>query len=333
VRADVLIAGQGLAGTLLAWELERVGIPFVVVDAGLGAAASRAAAGIVNPITGRRLTRSWRFDVLRPAAAAVFRELEAELGVPLWREMRLRRRWVDEGGRALAARKLAAGELAPYVASADAAGIWVREAARVDLPTLLAVARARWAGQGRLREGVVDLRAAALAHALVVDCTGQATAETGAFGFVPWETSQGEVLEIAVEGLAPDVIVNDGHWIVPVCDGVAWVGATHEPGGRDARVTATAREKLTGWASGLLDGRRFSVLGQRAGVRVNVPDRRPVAGRHPEHERLGLCSGLAAKGTLWGPLLARQWAEHLAAGRCFDPEIDVRRFVHAGSGS
>lgn len=332
MRADVLIAGQGLAGTLLAWELERAGISFTIADSGARAAASRAAAGILNPITGRRLVRSWRYDRLRPAAAVVFRELEAELGVPLWREMRLRRRFADERERAVAARKLAAGELAPYVESADDAGLWLREAARVDLPTLLAVARARWAGQGRLREEAVNPSEVAPDHALVVDCTGRAAAESGGFAFVPWEFSKGEVLEITVEGLATDVIVNDGHWIVPVCDGVAWVGATHEPGGRDARVTAAAREKLVGWAGGLLDGGRFTVVGQRSGVRVNVPDRRPVAGRHPQHARLGLCGGLAAKGTLWGPLLARQWADHLTAGRPFDAEVDVRRFARGETG-
>lgn len=332
MHADVLIAGQGLAGTLLAWELERAGISFAVADAGQRAAASWAAAGILNPITGRRLVRSWRYETLRPAAAAVFRELEAELGVPLWREMRLRRRFADERERAVAARKLAAGELAPYVESADAAGLWLREAARVDLPALLAVARARWAGQGRLREERVNLGEAAQDHALVVDCTGRAAAEPGAFAFVPWEFSKGEILEIAAEGLVADVIVNDGHWIVPVGDGVAWVGATHEPGGRDARVSAAAREKLTGWAGGLLDGRRFTVVGQRSGVRVNLPDRRPVAGRHPQHERLGLCGGLAAKGTLWAPFLARQWADHLTTGRPFDPEVDLRRFVRGETG-
>jgi glycine oxidase len=332
VRADVLIAGQGLAGTLLAWELERAGLSFAVADAGLDAAASWAAAGIVNPITGRRLVRSWRYETLRPAAAAVFRELEAELGVPLWREMRVRRQFADERERALAARKLAAGALAPYVETADDAGLWLREAARVDLPTLLAVARARWAGQGRLRAERVNLAEAATHHALVVDCTGQAAAGSGVFAFVPWEFSRGEVLEIRVEGLVADVIVNRGHWIVPICDGVAWVGATHEPGVREAAVTTAAREVLLQSARELLDGRPFTVTGQRSGVRVNLPNRRPVAGRHPQDERLGLCGGLAAKGTLWAPFLARQWVDHLTTGRPFDPEVDLQRFGRGEAG-
>jgi glycine/D-amino acid oxidase-like deaminating enzyme len=61
-------------------------------------------------------------------------------------------------------------------------------------------------------------------------------------------------------------------------------------------------------------------------VRVNLPDKRPVAGRHPEQARLGLINGLGSKGGLWAPFLARRWAEHLAAGRVFDEEIGVGRF-------
>ena len=52
---EILIVGQGLAGTLLAFELERAGVSFAIADAGHEGAASSVAAGVINPITGRRL--------------------------------------------------------------------------------------------------------------------------------------------------------------------------------------------------------------------------------------------------------------------------------------
>ncbi|HYD83061.1 MAG TPA: hypothetical protein VEA63_03390, partial [Opitutus sp.] len=74
--ANLLIVGQGLAGTLLAWELERAGLTFEIADEGHGRAASRVAAGIINPITGQRLVKSWRVDALLPVARATFRAIE-----------------------------------------------------------------------------------------------------------------------------------------------------------------------------------------------------------------------------------------------------------------
>jgi glycine/D-amino acid oxidase-like deaminating enzyme len=330
MRPDILILGQGLAGTLLAWELERAGIGFSIVDGGHEAAATTAAAGIINPITGRRLVKSWRVAALLPAARAVYRDLEAELGAPLWRDLRVRRLFADERERATWREKSGRGELAPFAGAGDGEGFWIEPAARVDLGALLGAARRRWLAMGRLRAESVDAAEPATmsaGHACVIDCTGRAATRTEAFRFVPWESSHGEMLELAVAGLAPDVVLNRRHWIVPVGAGLAWVGATHAPGVHEAALTSAARTALEASARDLLGGAHpFVVTGQRAGVRVNLPDKRPVAGRHPTWPRLGLCNGLGAKGALWAPLLARQWVNHLATGAAFDPEIDVARF-------
>jgi glycine/D-amino acid oxidase-like deaminating enzyme len=308
MRADILIVGQGLAGTMLAWEFERAGISFAIADGGHANAATTAAAGIVNPITGRRLVKSWRVDALLPAARTVYREIEAAVGVRLWHEMRVRRLFADERERGVFREKQARGELAPFTADADDAGFWIRDAARVDHVALIEATRNSWRMSGRWREAVVDFAAEAERYDLVVDCRGVAGARAEEFGFVPWEFSKGEVLEIAVNGLESDVVLNRRHWIVPVSPGIAWVGATHEPAVIDSQPTERARTALTAGARGILDEDwSFAVVGQRAGVRVNLPDKHPVAGRHPERRNCGLSNGLGAKGALWAPMLARQW--------------------------
>ncbi len=335
MSADILILGQGLAGTLLAWELERAGLSFSLVDPGHASAATSAAAGIINPITGRRLVKSWRIETLLPAARSVYREMEAELGVPLWRELRVWRRFADGREKATWSEKQARGELAPYGGSATAEGFWIEPAARVDLGALLATARARWVAAGRLREEAFapsDVMREESRHAWVIDCTGRAAALGGAWGFVPWEFSKGEILELAVDGLDPEVVLNSRSWIVPVGPGRAWVGATHEPGQRDAAPTAAARQRVEADARDLLGpSRPFTVVGQRAGVRVTLPDKRPIAGPDPARTRRGLINGLGAKGALWAPLLAREWVKHLTSGAAFDPEIAANRFVSDGT--
>jgi glycine/D-amino acid oxidase-like deaminating enzyme len=317
----ILIRGQGIAGTILGWEFEQAGIEFAIDDRGHAGAASVVAAGIINPITGQRLVKSWRVETLLPAARSVYRAIEAELGVPVWREMRVRRLFANERERAVFAEKNARGELAPFAGEADEEGFWIGEAARVDFRALLTASRERWERQGRFTEA-----SATKSYDLTIDCTGVAMARGGAFEFVPWEFSKGEMLEIAVEGLSPEVILNRRQWIVPIDAKAAWVGATHEPGMREAQLTESARALLEGAARELLGGRTFAVTQQRAGVRVNLPDKWPVVGRHPEKAELGLINGLAAKGALWAPMLARQWVNHLTEGVPFEREVEVGRF-------
>jgi glycine oxidase len=330
-RADVLIVGQGLAGTLLGWELERAGISFAIADAGQAGGASRVAAGIINPITGRRLVKSWRIDALLPVARAAYRAIEVAVGVPLWHGVRVRRLFADAREREVFATKQASGELAPYAGDADAEGFWIEGGARVDLTALLDAARERWRSRGWWREEAMQIPMAVEQHALVIDCTGAAIrrgasgGSRNAFDFVPWEFSKGELLEISVDGLTPGVVLNCGHWILPVAPGNAFVGATHEPGVIDTTPTAVARAQLEASARRLL-ARPFVVRAHRAGVRVNLPDKRPVVGRHPMNARLGVFNGLGAKGALLAPELARQWARHLTTGVVFDAEMAVGRF-------
>ena len=322
-RADILIVGQGLAGTLLGWELERAGIPFTMVDSGHDAAVSRIAAGIVNPITGRRLVKSWRVETLLPMARECFRAIEQSWGVTLWRDMRIRRIFADEKQRDVFRQKQRSCELAPYVGASDDEGFWIEGAARVDLAALITAARNRWRSAGILREERSTWTSLATDHDLVIDCAGQGSAE---FPFIPWEFSKGEMISISVEDLDPEVILNDGHWVLPTGPGEARVGATHEPGQTDSQLTDAARAQLVASAARMLQ-RPFTVLGQYAGVRMNLPDRHPVAGRHPENLRLGILNGLGAKGVLLAPFLARQWVNHLTEGVPFDADVDTSRFA------
>jgi glycine oxidase len=334
MRADILIVGQGIAGTMLAWEFERAGISFEIVDRGHAMAATCAGAGIINPITGRRLVKSWRVDALLPVARAAYRDLEAALGVALWRDLRVRRLFADEAERRTFLAKRATGELVPFVEgdAADENGFWIETAARVDVAALLAAARARWLAQGRLIEAAledeIDSALTRGRYDLVIDCRGFESTHERAFDFVPWEFSKGELLEITVDGLDPGIVLNRRHWIVPMSQGIAWVGATHESGKTDRATTAAGRATLAA-STGTLLGEAFPfvVSGHRAGVRVNLPDKLPVAGRCPENPGVGLINGLGAKGVLFAPWLARQWLNHVTEGVPFDPAINVRRFV------
>ncbi|MCC5024793.1 MAG: hypothetical protein J6386_19250 [Candidatus Synoicihabitans palmerolidicus] len=93
------IVGQGLAGSMLGWACDRRGIAFEIVDRGHEEEASRVGAGLVSPVTGRRLVPTWRFAEWRDAVLAQYRTMEETLGEPLVREMRLRRVFRDQAER------------------------------------------------------------------------------------------------------------------------------------------------------------------------------------------------------------------------------------------
>jgi glycine oxidase len=325
MRAPLLIVGQGLAGTLLGHACERAGLRFEIADAGHAGAASRVGAGIINPVTGQRIVKSRGIDTLRLPALAMYRELETGLGVPLVREMRVRRLFRDDAERRIFADKTARDELTPYVnaGSADADGFWIEGALRIDTAALIEAARSRWLQAGILREERVELPVVLCEYDRVIACTG--AGEPAAWGGTDCRLASGHILRLAVEGLAPEVILNRGHWVLPTTAGQALVGATYVRGGRGE--ASAARAELEGSAEAMLGAGRFAVMSQEEGLRVTTPDRMPIAGYDPTQDRLGVFNGLGSKGALLAPWLARQWVERLTSGRVFAAEVDVARLA------
>jgi glycine/D-amino acid oxidase-like deaminating enzyme len=324
--SDVLIVGQGLAGTLLGWALERAGISFTMAELSPPNSVSAIAAGILNPITGRRLVKSWRAETLIPLARETYCTLGEAIGSSLWRDLRIRRLFEPHVDRERFEAKRLDGTLEPFADEGDAEGFWIQPAGHVNLPMLLATSVAWWRRTGRLREGPVQLAAELDHYGVVIDCRGIAGTDDPLWQFVPWEHSKGELLEIEVEGLEPNVVLNRGHWVLPTQNGRALVGATNEPGRRDGDPTEQARMALEASARAII-GRPFNVRSHAAGIRVNLPDKLPVVGRHPQQPRVGLVNALGAKGAMLAPFLAQQWVNHLASGAPFDPEIELGRFL------
>ena len=79
---DFVIVGWGLAGAALAWELYFQHHLFRVKDS-LENHSTRVAAGLVNPVVFKRLTKSWNADVLMPKADEFYTRIEKELGLNL----------------------------------------------------------------------------------------------------------------------------------------------------------------------------------------------------------------------------------------------------------
>lgn len=72
-KVEFLILGQGFAGTALALWLEKNQVPYHIISSPELPGASRAAVGLVNPVTGRRLAKTWNMDLIFPLANFFYR--------------------------------------------------------------------------------------------------------------------------------------------------------------------------------------------------------------------------------------------------------------------
>ena len=75
MNIDYLIVGQGLCGTWLSWYLQKENKSFLIIDKNEETTPSKISAGIINPVTGRRLVKVWLADEILPFAKKAYYEL------------------------------------------------------------------------------------------------------------------------------------------------------------------------------------------------------------------------------------------------------------------
>ncbi|MFM2145304.1 MAG: hypothetical protein RL732_140, partial [Bacteroidota bacterium] len=83
MQVDVLVVGQGICGTWLSYYLEKQGLSYHVLDNEHPESSSRIASGLINPVTGRRLVKTWMIDDLMEHAQNAYSDIGNELGINL----------------------------------------------------------------------------------------------------------------------------------------------------------------------------------------------------------------------------------------------------------
>jgi len=336
VHADTLIAGGGLAGTLLAMALAERGQRVVLADPGAPGSASRAAAGLITPLTGQRLARAGDLETLLPAARGRLNAMARRLGRPVHRDTPILRHLLGDRPRAAWPKRATDPAYAEYLsAGPEPHTVWIHGGAVVDVPALLDGA-ARWLAE----EGAVVR--AAVTPAAVTEAAGAVRWEGGTFdrvvfcqgagGANPWFAAaplrlvKGQVLEGRAPGLPPHP-VNRGRTLVPLGGDRFRLGATYDREAADGAPDPEGRRTLEGALAGLLPSPEEAVVtAHLAGFRPATPDGLPLLGPHPEHPRLWLFNGLGSKGLLLGPYYAEHLADALVGAGEVPPEAHWQRF-------
>ena len=65
---------------MLSWFLHREGKSFCIIDEEREQSSSQVAAGIINPVTGRRYAYTWQIDEVMPYALSVYEAMGDALG-------------------------------------------------------------------------------------------------------------------------------------------------------------------------------------------------------------------------------------------------------------
>jgi glycine oxidase len=338
----LLIIGQGLAGTALAWQCWERAVPFIVVDRDAPITSSKIAAGLISPITGFRLTHAPGYDAMLAEALRTYRALERKLGLRVLHAMPHLRFLASEE------------EVQFWLRRRDQLKFWrearfdserfanprgafmMKHAGWMDTAAFLAASKAFFIAQGCWQAGAVsepDLTCtpdsvvwADQPYRAAVFCTGWEAARSQWFEWVKFQSFRGTILEARADLGGERRIVHADCWLLPQAHGRMRIGATFERSFTDPHgVDEAALDDLHTRVRRVLRV-PYAVISQQSAVRPVITGQRTFIGTHPARPRIGFFNGLASKGVLRAPYYARLLADHLLDGAALPASCDVRNY-------
>lgn len=342
-----LIVGQGIAGTLLTYFLLQNGQNVIVIDNFHQNAASKAAAGIINPITGRHYIKSWKIDELLPFAQQTYQELENLLQIQFYNKRNVIRTFanpkeendwlthsIEPGYQKYIADRADIGNYKDKTNPAFGYGE-VLQGAQVHLPVLISQFRNFLISKKYLIEEVFDFEQLILAKQGIryknitadklIFCEGIKAKENPYFNYLPFHGDKGEALIVRIPNAHFEKILKQQIFIVPLGnDNLYWVGATNHARFNDESPSKEGKNYLLKHLQNLLQI-PFEIIDHVSAVRPTVRDRRPFLGLHPQFPQLGIFNGLGTKGASLAPFFSHHFMQFLLGLHPLDESVDIKR--------
>ncbi len=333
MEGPLCIIGLGIAGTILSMQCEDQGIDFRLIDEAQHSQSSRIAAGLANPVVLKR--QKWVADAEQylPSAIAFYERWQETFESPFYHPIQLEHIFHQPGElndwQSNSLKKNLQNHLgpvvqdeiplinSPYGRGALEGVFWV------DTVSLIEQQRNRLREKGQLIEAnwedIPDL-----ASQNQVYCNGHFLRESHPEINKAFSPTKGEVMIIEAPGLPEDRMLHAGVFTLPLGNQRFKVGATYSHQNLNEAITDKGlnflKEKLEVFYKG-----PYKVLEQKAGVRPNIKDRKPLLGSLGKNQ--WAFNGLGSRGVLLAPFLSKHFLDFLLNGSPLRKEWDLNRFT------
>ena len=344
------MVGQGLAGTVLSSYLMKNKIDHVIIDNYHHSSSTKAAAGLINPITGRNYVKSWMIDELLEEARLCYTHLEKLLSVDLIRETVILRslnnakeinKWFSSTGREGYSDYLDEDtndfHYSEILNSNPKFGV-IKQAFQIDISTLIVRYQDYLKSKDQLilekfdHEKLIVIeggyRYGNNEFSKIIFCEGYQAINNKYFNKLPFQLAKGEALELNFEDFNSTQILRDEIILVPLPNGSFWSGGGYLWDFDDDKPTQIWKDAWDKKLNNILNI-KYHEKEHKAGICPCVKGRRPLIGEHKHHANMFIFNGMGTKGTSLAPFWARHFVEQqLINNQVVDSQVDINRFEY-----
>jgi len=341
---DYLIIGQGLAGSLLAWELIQREKKVIIVDNNR-LNASLVAAGLINPITGMRFVISANVNKQLPSAINYYQKLSQYFQQSFYIEKPMLR--LLRNNKELDACKKRfkdpeyhhyLNKIVPSPQSLNAPfGILNQQQTGYLLTKpLLTALKDYFMSRHLYVNAELHYDEINLSPYLqwkgyqpkqIIFCEGHYASNNPWFSSLPFQLVKGEIITATSSTEIQQRILNYGHWFIPLDKHLFRTGASFDRDNINTSISEDAKEVLLNSLTRVYPSLTINhIVDHQAGIRPATQDKMPFIGKHPEHPELLIFNGFGAKGSLQIPWHCQCLAEHLINNQTISQSSNINRY-------
>ena len=328
IHTDFLIIGQGIAGTLLSYELMNSGKKVLVMDNADPHKSSLVAGAVLNPMAGKHWSPSPQASTFLPKAIETYRQIEKLLDFSVLDKTELlvfheseekRHHFEHQQKEHPSYFKNDNSSDHPFFNADFGCGV-IRGLHKVDALTLLHQWQYHLQKSGSFMEGEFDfndleimqdqIRYQDIIASKIVFCTGAAAMLSPYFSCLPFTKNRGEALIVSIPGLPTDTIYHKQLRLIPRNDDLFWCGSNYtwdfENLLPNEAWKANAIKDLEQWLN-----ISFEVKDHIVAQRPTTAGQVPIVSIHPQYKNVAILNGLGTRGFSAGPYWASELAKQL----------------------
>jgi len=327
-QVDFLIIGQGLAGSILAFELIERGQSVLVIDNSHRGSSSKVAAGIINPITGHRLNLTDGFVEYSKSAHQFYQRAQLAFNQAFVSQIKQTRLIKNQGQASYFKKRLNETEYQDFLEPdntnpsfnhVDLGCATIKQTSMVDTKLLLKLTRTWLEARNAYCESVVDytaikfeansIRYNDIEASHLIFCEGYQAKFNPWLSELPFKLAKGEVLTVEVPN-GPDSMLSWGNWLVPSESGTHKLGSNYDWNDTKLAPSEAVKDKLLDSLE-LQTSIKANVVQHEVGIRPTTTHRTAFVGALSSLENTYCFNGFGSKGCLTIPAHAELLCEHL----------------------
>jgi glycine oxidase len=347
-KVDFLIVGQGIAGSLLAHFLLENDKTVAIVDNQHAFSSSVAAAGIINPITGRNFVKTWLADETINQSIQFYQQLETQFNSQFYNPLPLV--WLLENIKQCNDWQiLSANEHISYFIDKNnnldnhilskhfnyvVDNVILAKSGKINLVNILDCFKKLLLQHTYLSEKfnfteliIKDkIYYKNIIAEKIIFCEGYQAAENPFFNDLHYKFAKGEILIAKIPNyeFPNHIIKHKGLLIAPQGEDLYWVGSSYDRDFSHILPTETAYRQLINDFNEIYIG-KYDIFSYLAAVRPTVRDRKPYLGQHKTEKKVYIFNGLGAKGSYLAPYFAKMMSDFLLEKQLLHKEVDIQR--------